>query len=105
MDRSDRAAALQRANENKAMRGMLLTILYRSKGRPTMVKILEQAVLGVGGNSTQVEEHLYYLQDKGYLNRRGPEEHKLPGVGEVVVITAAGIDLVEGTTEDQGVTF
>lgn len=105
MESSERAAALQRASENRATRGMVLSILYRSKGRPTMVKIIEQAVIGVGGSVSQVEDHIYYLDSKGYLTRKTPEEHKLPGIGDVVVITAAGIDLVEGTTEDAGVTF
>lgn len=102
---TDRSAAMERATQNRAMRGMTLNLLYRSKGRPTMIKIVEQAVLGVGGSIPDVEELLYYLESKGYVQRKGPDEHRIPGIGDVVVITAAGIDLVEGTTEDHGVRF
>lgn len=101
----ERAAAMERAQQNRAIRGMILNILARSRTRPTMMKILESSVIAVGGNVSDTEEHVFYLESKGYAVRLGPDEHKIPGIGEVVRITAAGIDLVEGTTQDPGVVF
>lgn len=105
MENLDRTAALERAAHNRSMRGMILQILYRSAGRPTMVRIIEQAVLGAGGTIQETSDHVFYLESKGYVDRRGPEEHRIPGIGDTLVITAAGIDLVEGTSEDPGVVF
>lgn len=101
----DRTAALQRAAQNRSLRGMILLLLARSVGRPTMVRIVEQAVLSAGGAMSDTDDLIYYLESKGYVDRKTPDEHKVPGIGDTLVITAAGIDLVEGTTEDPGVTF
>lgn len=101
----DRNAVLQKAAQNRSLRGMILLILARSVGRPTMVRIVEQAVMSAGGNVSDTDDLIYYLESKGYVERRTPEEHKVPGIGDTLVITAKGIDLVEGTTEDPGVTF
>ncbi|MFZ5826516.1 MAG: hypothetical protein ACOY94_19660 [Bacillota bacterium] len=101
----DRTAALQRAAQNRSLRGMILLLLARSVGRPTMTRIVEQAVLSAGGAMSDTDDLVFYLESKGYVARRTPEEHKVPGIGDTLVITAAGIDLVEGTTEDAGVTF
>lgn len=105
MEGQDRSAAMERAAHNRSMRGMILQMLYRTQGRPTMIRIVEQAVLGAGGSIQETGDHIFYLESKGYVDRKSPEEHKIPGIGDTVVITAAGIDVVEGTTEDHGVMF
>jgi hypothetical protein len=102
---TDRNLALERATQARALRGMILTILHRSIGRPTMMRIVEQAVLSAGGSHADAQEQVFYLTSKGYVQLKGESQHKVPGIGDVVEITAAGIDVVEGTTEDPGVVF
>lgn len=101
----DRNPALERAAEARNQRGMILTILHRSTGRPTMMKILESAVLQTGGTVSDAQEQVFYLTSKGYVKVKDETQHRVPNIGDTVEITAAGIDVVEGTTEDPGVVF
>lgn len=70
-----------------------------------MVRIVEQAVIGAGGTIPETGDHIFYLDSKGYVQKKSPDEHRIPGIGDTLTITAAGIDLVEGTSEDPGVVF
>jgi len=46
-----------------------------------------------------VDKHLFYLKDKGYITIEEATKSK----EELILITADGIDLIEGTIEDGGV--
>lgn len=101
----EREEAKVRAVRNRSLRGMFLTILYRFKGKQTMMSTFEMAALQVDATASEARTQLEYLEEKGYIRRRGPEEQRIPGIGETYEITPAGTDLVEGTTEDPGVVF
>lgn len=94
-----------KAARNKALRGMVLRILHSGMPRPTGTNIIESAVLGAGGSIDDAKDAIYYLEQKGYLSRRTPDQHQIPGLPDLLFISGIGIDLVEGTSQDPGVTF
>ncbi|MDL2258874.1 hypothetical protein LJC42_06975 [Eubacteriales bacterium OttesenSCG-928-K08] len=95
-------------NNNKRVRGQILTLLYAVHPSPIEVRTLSNALLD--GNyitSPDIAAHVDYLEEKGYIRRVGQDDSaRIPGMLPVttfVKLAADGVDLMEGTTEDHGV--
>ena len=94
----------------KCARGMLLAMLYDHQSAAVMLRTLEYAIMQDDPHiSTEIDAHVYYLADKGYVKvYHDGEEMTLasnPPRDALIRLTAKGIDLMEGTIEDDGVAF
>ena len=94
----------------KCARGALLTLLYGNPGAAIMARTLEYALMQDDPHiSTEIGTHLFYLMDKGYIKAYIGEEQadtmKDPPREALIRLTAKGMDLMEGTIEDEGVAF
>lgn len=94
----------------KCARGTLLMLLYNNQSAAMMVRTLEYAMMADDPQITsEIGSHLYYLADKGYIRLwLGDEPCSMtsnPPREALVRLTALGIDLMEDTTEDDGVAF
>lgn len=94
----------------KCARGTLLTMLYDNQTAAVMLRSLEYAMMVDDPHiSSEIGAHVYYLADKGYVAAyMGGEPFTLdknPPREALVRLTAKGIDLMEGTIDDDGVAF
>lgn len=94
----------------KCARGTLLGMLYENQTAALLQRSLEYAMMQDDPHiSTEIGSHIYYLADKGYVQvYMGGEPltlDKNPPREALVRLTAKGIDLMEGTIEDDGVAF
>ena len=83
---------------NKRVRGEILALLYSVQPVPVEIRTITNSLL----------ESIDYLSGKKYIQVIGEEaaEQILHGVvppSAFVKLTPTGVDLVEGTIEDQGV--
>lgn len=92
---------------NKQIRGYILKVCKIDYPRPVGSNIIDVCLLDAGMHTSpsQLEGHLKYLQERGYvtLNRVGISGMGAPII--LVTLTAQGIDLLEETISDQGVCF
>lgn len=94
----------------KCARGALLTLLFGNPSTAIMQRTLEYALMQDDPHiSAEIGSHIYYLADKGYVKvYMGDEPISLvkdPPREALVRLTAKGIDLMEGTIDDDGVAF
>lgn len=94
----------------KCARGMLLGMLYEHQSAAVMLQTLEYAIMQDDPHiSTEIDSHIYYLADKGYVKVYNDGElmqlASNPPRKALIRLTAKGIDLMEGTIEDDGVAF
>ena len=94
----------------KCARGALLTMLFANPGAAVMQRTLEFALLRDDPQiSSEIGSHVYYLADKGYVKAYMNDEAISPVIDPpreaLIRLTAKGIDLLEGTIEDDGVAF
>lgn len=94
----------------KCARGTLLSMLYDNQTAAVVLRSLEYAMMPDEPHiSSEIGAHIYYLADKGYVVvYMGGEPlalDKNPPREALVRLTAKGIDLMEGTIEDDGVAF
>jgi hypothetical protein len=54
----------------------------------------------LAGVTTDIYEHLLYLADKGYIRVESLDENPLSCLEYTVVLTAKGIDLLDGSIRD-----
>jgi len=96
-----------RVDANKERRGWVLQILNMyAAGQPDVTDEMLQDALHAVNISVELPTlhgDLHYLRDKGYLETE--ERHTNVFHLHIARITAKGIDLVENTIEDSGVTF
>lgn len=87
---------------NKQYRAQIMRIVAMFYPTPTTVKNIKLGLLEYGmTNQTEISKYLYYLSDKGYIKYSGSTAKGIED-NELIHITADGIDLVEGTTTDDG---
>jgi len=93
---------------NKSIRGYILKLVFEtSYPKPLGSNIIESCLIrvGMGISPPTLAGHLSYLEDRGYI------ETKEVSLGEgfapivLVSLTSKGIDLLEGTTSDPGVSL
>lgn len=94
----------------KCARGAVLTLLFGNPRAAVMQRTLEYALMQDDPQAAnEIGSHIYYLADKGYVKvYLGDEELSLvqdPPREALVRLTAKGIDLMEGTLDDEGVAF
>ena len=94
----------------KCARGTLLQMLYDNQIAAVMLRSMEYAMMPDDPHiSSEIGSHIYYLADKGYVKVYVDGEplvlDKNPTREALVRLTAKGIDLMEGTIEDNGVAF
>ncbi len=91
-------------HENRLIRGRVLALL-RVQGFSHVAADVLVATLAGCGHQLDINKLLtilQYLVDKGYVEVRREE---IEGVGPITTarITARGVDLLEGSTDDPGV--
>lgn len=88
--------------EFREIRGWILKTLYNNLPEWTGDKLLTD-ILVEGGytiSTPSVQGHLRYLSEKGYVEMREAEVTEL-GLSRVLAkLTSRGVDLVEGSIED-----
>ena len=94
---------------NKRVRGEILALLYSVQPVPVEIRTITNSLLESNMVSVpSIAQHIDYLSGKKYIQVIGEEaaEQILHGVvppSAFVKLTPTGVDLVEGTIEDQGV--
>ena len=96
--------------QNKRVRGHILTLLELTHPTPTPCDTVASALLSSGLiTNPDIAKQVDYLADKGYVKvYLGDEVLSLvqdPPREALVRLTAKGIDLMEGTLDDEGVAF
>lgn len=93
--------------QNKAIRGYIVRSLVKGSQNRLLVRQIANALVDSGLIvSPDVSKHLSYLADGGYiefLNKR-LNAYNVYREDAVIRLTKKGVDLVEGTIEDAGVT-
>ena len=95
---------------DEGLRGAVLTLLFGTPRAAVMQRTLEYALMQDDPQAAnEIGSHIYYLADKGYVKcYLGDEVLSLvqdPPREALVRLTAKGIDLMEGTLDDEGVAF
>ena len=94
---------------NKRVRGEILALLYSVQPVPVEIRTITNSLLESNMVSVpSIAQHIDYLSGTKYIQVIGEEaaEQILHGVvppSAFVKLTPTGVDLVEGTIEDQGV--
>lgn len=94
---------------NKRVRGQILTLLYSVHPSPIEVRTISNALLDSNYiTSPDIAAHIDYLADKRYITAVDEDvaEQIMRGILPVsafLKLSAHGIDLIEGTIEDNGV--
>ena len=88
----------------------VLTLLFGNPRAAVMQRTLEYALMQDDPQAAnEIGSHIYYLADQGYVKcYLGDEVLSLvqdPPREALVRLTAKGIDLMEGTLDDEGVAF
>lgn len=89
--------------KNKIMRGQILRTLVLFYPSPVDIGGLKTAMLTRGAlHTADMTKVLHYLEDKEYIRLTEGKLQELCD-SDLVELTAAGVDLIEGTTTDAGV--
>ncbi len=94
------------ATHNKAIRGYILRSLVKGTQYRLYVRQIVNALLASSMIiSPDISKHLAYLQEAGYIEFVNPKVNAYNAYTKegVIRLTRSGIDLVEGTIEDDGV--
>ena len=79
--------------QNKAIRGYIIRCLVKGYNNTALTRQLSNAMIAAGLIiSPDISKYLDYLQGAGYYANDA-----------VIKLTKAGVDLAEGTTDDNGV--
>lgn len=99
MNRIDETQVLR----NKQMRGQILRTLVLFYPDKTMISNIKTALITRGITATgEMNKHLNYLEDKGYI-KSDDGFIKDNADDDMIMLTAKGVDLAEGTIIDMGV--
>ena len=102
MNESEKAEVRQ----NKAVRGYIIRCLVKGYNNTALTRQLSNAMIAAGlVISPDISKHLDYLEDAGYIEFT---EEKVTAYNAyahdaVIKLTKEGVDLAEGTIEDNGV--
>lgn len=93
--------------QNKAARGYILEVAKISYPQPLGSDIIDACLKDAGMHLSpmQIEGHIQYLEDRGYVCT---SKSTLPITNTpiiLVTLTAGGIDVLEKTISDPGVTI
>ena len=89
--------------QNKAIRGYIIRCLVKGYNNTALTRQLSNAMIAAGLIiSPDISKYLDYLQGAGYIEFT---EEKVTAYANdaVIKLTKAGVDLAEGTTDDNGV--
>ncbi|AJA42399.1 hypothetical protein AJ85_05720 [Alkalihalobacillus alcalophilus ATCC 27647 = CGMCC 1.3604] len=94
------------AVKNKQTRGYILKIAKISYPEAVGANTIDVCLLeyGLGLSGQSLKGHIKYLEDRGYVATREIQLEQLGRKVPLVELTSKGIDLLEGTIEDAGVT-
>ena len=85
--------------KNRIQRGQVIRELINSYPEPKTIRQLENALSSSGVIIADISRLLAYLADKGYIGIDG-EGYDF---NNIIALKAKGVDLMEGTVEDDGV--
>lgn len=91
---------------NKAIRGYILRGLVKGYNNALLVRQITNALMGDGLILTpDIGKYLDYLEDGGYLEFANAKVNAYNAYKNdaIVRLTKKGVDLVEGTIEDDGI--
>lgn len=91
---------------NKQLRGHILKVLKLSYPHPLGSNVIDTCLVDVGMpvSPTQLQGHLRYLAERQYLCLKKATLEVTGTVIYLVTLSAKGIDLLEKTITDPGVT-
>lgn len=85
---------------NKQYRGQIMRTVARFYPTPITVKQIKLSLEEYGIRyKADIYKHLFYLEDKGYIKIKEETKDR----DGLITITSLGIDLIEGTIEDNGI--
>ena len=88
--------------QNKAIRGYIIRCLVKGYNNTALTRQLSNAMIAAGLIiSPDISKYLDYLQGAGYIEFT--EEKVTAYNAYVIKLTKEGVDLAEGTIEDNGV--
>lgn len=93
-------------SKNKSIRGYIIRALAKGNQYKLLVRQITNALVADGLIlSPDISKHLAYLQEAGYVafTDQRATAYNAYRRDAVIKLTRAGIDLLEGTTEDPGV--
>ncbi len=98
-------AELMKAMENQVIRDQVLELLREAGPNGANEKVVTMALhkAGYRTDAKQIQEALYYLQYKGLISAIQCENKSLSISMVVYMITPEGIDVLEGTTQAEGI--
>lgn len=92
--------------QNKAIRGYILRCLVKGYNNTALIRQITNAMMAAGLILTpDIGKHLAYLAEAGYIEftEKKVTAYNAYANDAVIRLTKEGVDLVEGTTEDDGV--
>ena len=96
----------QEVEKNKAIRGYIMRALARGNNGALLVRQIVNALMADNLIMTpDIGKYLKYLEDGGYIEFTDKRVTAYTAYRKdaVIQLTKAGVDLVEGTTDDPGV--
>lgn len=98
-------ADLMKAMENQVVRNQLLELLRETGPNGANEKVISMAMRQAGYklDAQQVREALYYLEKKGLVWVAKCDNKALGISMDVYIITPDGIDVLEGTSQIDGI--
>ncbi len=92
--------------QNKAIRGYIIRCLVKGYNNTALTRQLSNAMIAAGLIiSPDISKYLDYLQGAGYIEFTGEKVTAYNAYADdaVIKLTKEGVDLAEGTIEDNGV--
>lgn len=96
----------QEIKQNKAIRGYIVRALAKGSNNSLLVRQITNALLADNLITVpDISKQLSYLEDGGYIEFTDKRVTAYTAYRKdaVIQLTKAGVDLVEGTTDDPGV--
>lgn len=92
---------------NKQVRGYILKVCKLSYPQAVGSNVVDVCLVdaGMGTTFSLLEGHLKYLEERGYVVLKATGVSALGSPIILATLSAKGIDLLEGTVKDPGVSF
>ncbi|OQB15727.1 MAG: hypothetical protein BWY15_00440 [Firmicutes bacterium ADurb.Bin193] len=88
-----------KAIKNRMYRGQIIRELINAYPEPKTIRQLENSLVSSGVIIADISRLLAYLADKQYITIEGEDY----AYNNLITLRALGVDLAEGTIEDDGV--
>jgi hypothetical protein len=85
--------------KNRIQRGQIIRELIHTYPEPKTIRQMENSLMSSGVIIADISQLLSYLADKEYIGITGEDY----SYDNVIKLRAKGVDLAEGTIEDNGV--